>query len=150
MGGWERRYSCCSSDGESGGCTVASCHVCDGFDPDELRGFVKTLPHDQEPVDGDYGVYALDCEMCYTTVGLELTRVTVIDRDLNTAYESLVKPENPIIDYNTRYMLFLYLLLGASLSEGIFQAQVSDSSLYVLFATFEHLVLARSYCTITF
>ncbi|PNF19437.1 hypothetical protein B7P43_G03609 [Cryptotermes secundus] len=103
LGGWERRYTCCSSDGESGGCTVASCHVCDGFDPDELRGFVKTLPHNLEPADGDYGVYALDCEMCYTTVGLELTRVTVIDRDLNTAYESLVKPENPIIDYNTRF-----------------------------------------------
>jgi hypothetical protein len=118
--------------------------VCDGFDPDELRGFVKTLPHDQEPADGDYGVYALDCEMCYTTVGLELARVTVIDRDLNTAYESLVKPENPIIDYNTRYMLFLYLVLRASLSEGIFQAQVSDPLLCVLFATFKHPVLAFS------
>jgi RNA exonuclease 1 len=90
---------------------VAQCHVCDGFDPDEMRGFVKTLPHDEEPVDGDHGVYALDCEMCYTTLGLELTRVTVIDRDLNTVYESLVKPENPIIDYNTRYMFFLLLVL---------------------------------------
>lgn len=103
---------------------MASCHVCDGFDPDEMRGFVKTLPQDQEPVDGDYGVYALDCEMCYTTAGLELTRVTVIDRDLNTVYESLVKPENPIIDYNTRYMLFLYLVLRASLRDAIFHSSI--------------------------
>jgi RNA exonuclease 1 len=90
---------------------VAQCHVYDGFDPDDMRGFVKTLPRDEEPANGDHGVYALDCEMCYTTLGLELTRVTVIDRDLNTVYESLVKPENPIIDYNTRYILFLLLVL---------------------------------------
>jgi RNA exonuclease 1 len=91
-----------------GGCTVASCHVCDGFDPDEMRGFVKTLPYDEEPADRDYGVYALDCEMCYTTLGLELARVTVIDRDLNIVYESLVKPGNPVTDYNTRYARFIF------------------------------------------
>lgn len=108
MGGWERRYTCCSGDGEVGGCTVASCHVCDGFDPDEMRGFVKTLPCDEDPADHDYGVYALDCEMCYTTLGLELTRVTVIDRDLNVVYESLVKPGNPVTDYNTRYAIFIF------------------------------------------
>lgn len=50
----------------------------------------------------EQGVYALDCEMCYTTHGLELTRVTVIDEDCNVMYETLVKPQNPIIDYNTR------------------------------------------------
>lgn len=85
---------------------MTQCHVCDGFDPDDMRGYVKTLPRHEEPADGDHGVYALDCEMSYTTVGLELTRVTVIDRDLATVYESLVKPENPIIDYNTRYIFF--------------------------------------------
>lgn len=50
----------------------------------------------------EQGVYALDCEMCYTTYGLELTRVTVINEDCNVMYETLVKPQNPIIDYNTR------------------------------------------------
>lgn len=117
---------------------MASCHVCDGFDPDEMRGFVKTLPRDEEPPDGDHGVYALDCEMCYTTLGLELTRVTVIDQDLNTVYESLVKPENPIIDYNSRYILFLLLMLRNILSETIFQAQVLDPFFKNLFAAFEY------------
>jgi len=50
----------------------------------------------------EQGVYALDCEMCYTTQGLELTRVTIIDEDCKVIYETLVKPQNPIIDYNTR------------------------------------------------
>ena len=47
-------------------------------------------------------VFALDCEMCYTTRGIELTRVTVVDEDGALTYETFVKPDNPILDYNTR------------------------------------------------
>ena len=50
-----------------------------------------------------YG-WPLDCEMCYTTYGIELTRVTVVDEDGADAYESFVRPDNPILDYNTRYV----------------------------------------------
>ena len=49
-----------------------------------------------------FQVFALDCEMCSTTMGSELTRVTVIEYSGKTCYESLVKPDNDIIDYNTR------------------------------------------------
>lgn len=41
--------------------------------------------------------------MCYTTEGSELTRVTVVSSDYKTVYETLVKPENPILDHNTRF-----------------------------------------------
>ncbi|PSN34207.1 hypothetical protein C0J52_13126 [Blattella germanica] len=68
-----------------------------------LRGFVKTLTMQSDPPSGDYGVYDLDYEMCYTTGVLEMTRVTVIDRELDTVYESLVKPKNLIMDFNTRF-----------------------------------------------
>ena len=40
--------------------------------------------------------------MCYTTSGLELTRVSLVDMDLKPVYESLVLPPHPIVDYNTR------------------------------------------------
>lgn len=99
--GLETRYSCCGGDLESDGCVQATTHVSQNYNPDDLRGYVRTLPKDAS--DGDYGVYALDCEMCYTTAGNELTRVTVIDSEGKSVYEQLVKPENPIIDYNTRF-----------------------------------------------
>lgn len=34
---------------------------------------------------------------------MELTRVTVVDHKFSIIYESLVKPRNPIIDYNTKF-----------------------------------------------
>jgi len=39
----------------------------------------------------------------YTTAGCELARVTVINSDFKTVYESLVRPEHKIVDYNTRF-----------------------------------------------
>ncbi|KAK8723670.1 hypothetical protein OTU49_011488, partial [Cherax quadricarinatus] len=99
--GFEARYSCCGGDLESEGCCQATTHVSENYNPNELHGYVRTLP--KEIKGNDPGVYALDCEMCYTTGGNELTRVTVINVEGNTVYEHLVKPENPIIDYNTRF-----------------------------------------------
>jgi len=126
----EGKYSCCQQYGSATGCSDAKTHVWDYTDYENLRGYVKTLSkgiffvllyssfsllcmwhyyrflvfitlHIDVAVE-EQGVYALDCEMCYTTIGLELTRVTVIDEDCNVIYETLVKPQNSIIDYNTR------------------------------------------------
>ena len=40
---------------------------------------------------------------CYTTQGLELARVTVVNSSLQVIYDTFVQPENEVIDYNTRY-----------------------------------------------
>ena len=90
----------------------------DVLDYNDMRGFVATL--DKGGGDCDAAVYALDCEMCNTVRGNELTRVTVIDLEGKTKYETLVKPQYDIIDYNTRYVssfcaLIVFALLFFSL-----------------------------------
>ncbi|XP_076237746.1 uncharacterized protein LOC143181256 isoform X2 [Calliopsis andreniformis] len=97
----EGKYTCCQQYGSATGCCDAKTHVWEYTDYENLRGYVRTLPKDM--LVEEQGVYALDCEMSYTTQGLELTRITVIDDDCNVVYETLVKPQNAIIDYNTRF-----------------------------------------------
>ncbi|EPQ08671.1 RNA exonuclease 1 like protein [Myotis brandtii] len=100
-GGWEIQYTCCSAPIGSPGCQVAQQHVQDGRQQD-LQGFVQTL--DKELPPGAHpGIYALDCEMCYTTSGLELTRVSVVDSALRLVYDTFVRPDRDIVDYNTRF-----------------------------------------------
>ncbi|WAR24856.1 REXO1-like protein [Mya arenaria] len=85
-GAIDTRYTCCQGDLASEGCQVAKTET--------MSGFMKTIPA-SPAIDGDYGVYALDCEM--------LARVTVVGPDQEPAYESLVLPDNRIVDLNTRF-----------------------------------------------
>ncbi|XP_032108271.1 RNA exonuclease 1 homolog [Sapajus apella] len=112
-GGWETQYMCCSAAAGSVGCQVAKQHVQDGR-KERLEGFVKTF---EKELSGDAhpGIYALDCEMSYTTYGLELTRVTVVDTDVHVVYDTFVKPDNAIVDYNTRF-------------SGVTEADLADTS----------------------
>lgn len=55
-----------------------------------------TEPDDSSPI------FAIDCEMCITDRS-ELTKVSIVDEEMRIVYDELVKPENPITDYLTRY-----------------------------------------------
>jgi len=79
-------------------------HVTDVLDYGDMRGFVATLKKGKGNV-ANSKIYALDCEMCNTLQGNELTRVTVVGLDGETVYETVVKPANEIIDYNTRWVV---------------------------------------------
>ncbi|KAF8143342.1 ribonuclease H [Mycena galopus ATCC 62051] len=49
-------------------------------------------------------VYCIDCEMCLTEDGKELTRICLIDFNSGIViYDQLVKPSKPILDYLTRW-----------------------------------------------
>ena len=51
----------------------------------------------------DSPLYSLDCEMCLTSAGHELTRICVVDSRLAVVYHTLVKPRNAITNYLTQY-----------------------------------------------
>jgi len=51
----------------------------------------------------DSPLFCVDCEMCITEAGSELTSICVVDSSLQVVYHTLVKPPRPIINYLTQY-----------------------------------------------
>ena len=51
----------------------------------------------------EYPLYAIDCEMCKTAEGSEVTQIAIVDECFNCLYKTYIKPANPIVDYVTAY-----------------------------------------------
>ncbi|KRT85791.1 WD40 domain-containing protein [Oryctes borbonicus] len=98
-------YMCCGGKQSSKGCTQGKLHVWNGL-VNGVNGpfdnYVKTKSK-QIDLDVGPGVYALDCEMCFTGHGLELVKISVVSASGRLVYDVYVKPENEVIDYNSRF-----------------------------------------------
>lgn len=106
-----RVFSCCQGDNLSEGCCLGP-HV---FKPamEEVyksRRFTKLVGEGVE-------LAGIDCEMSYTTQGMECVRVTLVDWNGKLVYDQVVKPDNPILDYNTRFSGVKDVTEGKSLAQ---------------------------------
>ncbi|CAD8125829.1 unnamed protein product [Paramecium sonneborni] len=68
----------------------------------------EKIYHDYLKLDGEgqmnrVNIFAMDCEMVQTENKLELARVSIVDYNYQVVLDILVKPQNKILDYNTRY-----------------------------------------------
>ena len=97
-------FSCCGSGPGSEGCDKADHHVYKITDAARLASilqFKETQPHDDAKLKGPI---VFDCEMSYTTRGLELIRLTALSWPSNTTVlDVLVRPIGELLDFNTRF-----------------------------------------------
>lgn len=100
-----KRYLCCGQEvGDSAGCTEAPHHVFKVTDPKRLAAVLNYAETPANPsVPADRAV-CFDCEMCYTTYGLELVRLTATSWPMGaTMLDILVMPYGEILDLNSRF-----------------------------------------------
>ncbi|KAG0290725.1 RNA exonuclease 3 [Linnemannia gamsii] len=97
-------FPCCDAPQGSTGCQDGP-HV---FKDDEFLDLHHLIPFIETPKDclggkKPHSVVAMDCEMCYTTGGFEMIRISVVDKLGKPIMDELVKPHNPVLDMNSRF-----------------------------------------------
>ncbi|KAH9844275.1 ribonuclease H-like protein [Rhodofomes roseus] len=116
-----RLFTCCSRPADSEGCERGP-HVFYESSPEDLHvrhpfSYTRgSRPPDDAPseetsqeadgeADSALDVVALDCEMVYTTGGMRVARVSVVDATGKEVFDGLVKMDDgvDVIDYNTRF-----------------------------------------------
>lgn len=99
-------YSCCNEVvGTSIGCTTGETHVYRISDPKRLA---LVMPFEATPespsLNTDAPAVCFDCEMCYTTYGMELVRLTATSWPYGAVLlDTLVRPLGEILDLNSRF-----------------------------------------------
>lgn len=97
-----RIYSCCSKTTSEDGCSRGF-HVFYESDPMDLHlrhPFSLTRPPNSgdgdNPADTAFDVVALDCEMIYTTGGMRVARVSVVDGAGTEIFDQLVRMDDGV------------------------------------------------------
>lgn len=76
--------------------------ITEGWVETEVTGLEKNINNEAGSVTEGRKIFSVDCEMCNTEVGPELTRISVVEWDGTVVYDTLVKPPRQIVDYLTQ------------------------------------------------
>lgn len=88
------------------------------------EGWVETTNFEH---DGSH-TFALDCEFCESLSGKVLTRISIVNFQGETVYDTYVKPKEEITDYVTRYSgITEEILKGVTTTLADVQAKVLDT-----------------------
>ncbi|OMJ18897.1 RNA exonuclease 3 [Smittium culicis] len=99
---FNREYSCCKGNISTPPCDSGP-HIFRIVNDGLLHSIIPYVSTMELENENAYKLLALDCEMCYSTIGIELTRVTIIDHDGVVILDELVKIYGEVLDLNTRY-----------------------------------------------
>ncbi|KAK0941064.1 RNA exonuclease 3 [Friedmanniomyces endolithicus] len=106
----EPYYPCCNEAVGSAGCAVTEHHVFKASSPARLAAVMPFIitPENDRPAKTKRGkkvkVVAFDCEMGYTTLGLELIRLTAVSwPEGEELADVLVRPFGIVLDLNSRF-----------------------------------------------
>lgn len=110
-----QQWTCCSK--EVGGSMLGDDSCCfgphvfketDGLELHRREAFITTKDliasiEDKDSIRAPLDIVALDCELSYTTAGLTLTRLTLVDEEGKMILDEIVRTRTDIVDYNTRF-----------------------------------------------
>jgi len=104
VGQQEAMYPCCNKPAGSEGCSEAETHVFKVSDPKRLAAVLQFENTPQKNDQTKRPPVAFDCEMAYTTNGMEVIRVTAVSwPDKKELLDVLVRPYGEVLDLNTRF-----------------------------------------------
>jgi hypothetical protein len=100
----DARYECCGNGAGSEPCTTAQSHVFKVTNPKTLASI---LQFEETPIQNKQTLTAaisIDCEMGYTTLGMEMIRLSAISwPEGHELIDVLVRPIGEVLDLNTRF-----------------------------------------------
>ena len=107
-------YTCCSRTTDEEPCTRGH-HVFYESNPEDLHkrhAFSHTRPPNSKVDDTALDIVALDCEMIYSTGGMRVTRVSVVDSTGKEIFDEIIRMDDgvevmyanhPLTSESTRY-----------------------------------------------
>jgi hypothetical protein len=100
----DARYECCGNGAGSKPCTDAQSHVFKVTDPKRLASILQFEETPKESTPPFRSAISIDCEMGYTTLGMEMIRLSALSwPEGEELIDVLVRPVGEVLDLNTRF-----------------------------------------------